>query len=214
MIDWNIQSRSHACQACAKPFEDQATYHTLLFDERNGYTRLDVCEGCWQAQYSHGANDRKGFVSHWQGRYETPPPAAVDPIARETAESLLRKLAELNDPQYQAACFILAVMLERRRLLKVKDQQYRDGQRLFLYEQAKTGDLFTVVDPNLQLNQLEAVQRDVAHLLEHGLHPPAPTPPVPAETPIEAAGSTDTTPAAMARETSSTAPSPESGAGS
>ena len=64
-------------------------------------------------------------------------------------------------------------MLERKRLLKVKEQISRDNRRIFIYEHPKTGDLFTIVDPDLQLNQLEAVQRDVAQLLEHGLNPPA-----------------------------------------
>jgi hypothetical protein len=41
--------------------------------------------------------------------------------------------------------------------------------------------VFTIIDPALQLNQLEQVQRDVAALLEHGLHPPTP-PPLPTET--------------------------------
>jgi hypothetical protein len=39
--------------------------------------------------------------------------------------------------------------------------------------------LFTIVDPNLQLNQLEAVQHDVAALLEHGFNPPAASAPLP-----------------------------------
>jgi len=43
-----------------------------------------------------------------------------------------------------------------------------------VYEQPKTGDVFTIVDPNLQLNVLDAVQREVASLLEHGLNAPAP----------------------------------------
>jgi hypothetical protein len=64
-------------------------------------------------------------------------------------------------------------MLERKRLLKVKEQLVRDGQRVFVYEQPHTGDVFTIIDPNLQLNQLEAVQRDVALLLEHGFAGPA-----------------------------------------
>jgi hypothetical protein len=64
-------------------------------------------------------------------------------------------------------------MLERKRLLKIKEQMVRDGQRVFIYEQPATGDVFTVIDPALQLNQLEQVQRDVADLLEHGLNPPA-----------------------------------------
>ena len=53
----------------------------------------------------------------------------------------------------------------------------RDGKRVFIYEQPRTGDVFTIIDPALQLNQLEQVQRDVAALLEHGLNPvetPAP----------------------------------------
>jgi hypothetical protein len=43
---------------------------------------------------------------------------------------------------------------------------------VFIYEQPKTGDIFTIADPNLRLDQLEEVQRDVAMLLEQGLNPP------------------------------------------
>jgi hypothetical protein len=172
MIEWNIQSRAHACQACGQGFADRQKYHTLLFDEKQGYARLDVCEGCWEAQFSQGAADRKGFVSYWQGTYATPPPAPPEPIAKDTAEALLRKLVELNNPQYRAACFILAVMLERKRILKVQSQGMREGQRVFVYEHPKTGDVFTIIDANLQLDQLDQVQRDVASLLEHGVNPP------------------------------------------
>jgi len=182
MIDWNIQSRAHACQACGKPFLDKQPYHTMLFDERSGYHRLDVCEPCWAAQYSQGATSRKGFVSHWQGVFEVPI-TRPEPIEKETAESLLRKLVELNDAKYDAACFILAVMLERKRLLKVKDQAHRDGRRIFLYEQPGTGDVFAIADPNLRLGQLDQVQRDVAQLLGHGLNTPSP-PEVPPTTPV------------------------------
>jgi len=175
MTEWNIQSRAHACGACGKPFADQEAYHTLLFDEKADFRRSDICQVCWQKQYSEGARDRKGFVSYWQGVYEAPP-ARIDPIQRENAESLLRKLIELNDVRYVPAAYILAVMLERKRLLKIKEELHRDGHRVFIYEQPGTGDVFTITDPNLQLNQLEQVQHDVAALLEHGLTPPTPAP--------------------------------------
>lgn len=176
MNEWNIQSRAHACESCAKPFADKEILHTMLFDERQDYLRKDVCAGCWETQFSQGARDRKGFVSHWQGIYEAPT-APTDPIQKETAETLLRKLIEQNDPRYAPAAYILAVMLERKRILKVKEQLVRDGQRVFVYEQPKTGDVFTITDPKLHLDQLEQVQRDVAALMEHGLNPPAPQPP-------------------------------------
>jgi len=188
MTEWNIQSRSHTCEACGKHFADKEAYHTLLFDEKAEFRRSDICQLCWQKQYSDGARERKGFISYWQGIYEAPPPA-MDPIQRETAESLLRKLVERNDPHYIPAAYILAVMLERKRLLKVKEQVVRDGQRVFIYEQPLTGDVFTITDPNLQLNQLEQVQHDVAALLEHGLNPPAVQPETvaPEAAPAEAA---------------------------
>jgi hypothetical protein len=107
----------------------------------------------------------------------------VDAIQKETAETLLRKLIEQNDPQHAAAAYILAVMLERKRLLKVKEQLKRDGQRLFVYEHPKTGDIFTIADPDLHLDQLEQVQQDVANLLEHGLNPPASVKETPATEP-------------------------------
>src|SRR5213593_3156737 len=175
MTDWNIQSRGHACEACGKTFADKETYHTLLFDEKADFRRSDICAACWQSQYSQGARERKGFISYWQGVYEAPP-SRPEPIQKETAESLLRKLIDVNDPKYIPAGYILAVMLERKRLLKVKEQLVRDGQRVFIYEQPGTGDLFTIIDPNLQLNQLEQVQHDVGALLEHGLNPPVPEP--------------------------------------
>lgn len=176
MNEWNIQSRAQACEACTKPFTDRQAYHTLLYDEKaDQLRRMDVCDACWQSQFSVGARERKGFVSHWQGIFEAPPAQAPDPIQKATAETLLRKLIELNDPRYAPAAFILAVMLERKRLLRVKEQLVREGRRVFLYEQPGTGDLFAITDPDLHLNQLEAVQHDVAQLLEHGLNPlPAP----------------------------------------
>lgn len=174
MNDWNIQSRSHACQSCEVGFEDKQPYFTLLFDEKRELKRLDVCEPCWKSKFAGNAIQEKNLISRWQGVYEAPPPAPPEPIQKENAESLLRKLIELNDPSHAAACFILAVMLERKRILKVKEQIKRDGQRIFVYEHPKTGDMFTIADPDLQLDQLEQVQRDVSNLLEHGLNPPQP----------------------------------------
>jgi hypothetical protein len=188
MNEWNIQSRAHVCETCQQPFADKQPYRTVLFEEGKELRRSDICESC--AEKTGDLRTRAGFISQWHGSYEAPPAQAPDAIQKETAETLLRKLIEQNDPQHAPAAYILAVMLERKRLLKVKEQIKRDGKRVFIYEQPKTGDLFTIVDPELHLNQLELVQRDVAQLLEHGLNPAPAGEPAPAldVTPSEAAG--------------------------
>ncbi len=70
--EWNIQSRARACQGCGKAFADKEPYHTLLFEEKQQYQRLDICPACWESQYREGASERKGFISQWQGVYHAP----------------------------------------------------------------------------------------------------------------------------------------------
>jgi hypothetical protein len=179
MNEWNIQSRAHACEVCGQPFADKQTYHTVLFEEGPILRRSDICEPC--AEKVNDQRGRPGFISQWQGTYEAPPAQPVEAIQKDTAETLLRKLIERDDPRYRPAAYILAVMLERKRLLKVKEQFKREGKRVFVYEHPKTGDVFAITDPDLHLDQLQEVQQDVANLLEHGLNPPTdPTAPVPA----------------------------------
>ena len=191
MNEWNIQSRGHHCDACGQKFLDKAPYHTVLVDQKREFVRQDICADCWKEEFEENASAQKGFVSCWKGIYEAPTPAPPEPIRKENAEATLRRLVELNHPEYAAAAYILAVMLERKRLLKVKEQLRRDGVRIFIYEQPKSGDLFTVSDPDLHLDQLEEVQHTVADLLEFGLNDqgqiqyPAPSSELPA--PSEAA---------------------------
>lgn len=169
MSEWKIRPRAAACRACGVSFSDGQVYHTLLFDKRREYSRTDVCQGCWDGQYGHGAVDRKGFVSHWRAKFLPPPPSPPEPVQRETAESALRKLAELGERQHRPACFILAAMLERKRVLKVREEAVREGSRVFVYEHGESGDVFVVHDPELKLTELAAVQRDVAELLRSGV---------------------------------------------
>ena len=99
MNNWNIQSRAHACQVCEKSFADKEKYHTVLTDAKSDYTRLDLCVTCWESQYEDGANERKGFISHWQGVYEAAPEAPPEPIQKASAETL----NQLDEVQHQVA---------------------------------------------------------------------------------------------------------------
>ena len=155
--DWNIQSRGHICHDCEQNFEDGACFHTLLGYDKGEYLRKDICQKCWEKE-SEGATERKDFISRWQGTYESPPPAPPEAIQKDNAEGLLRKLMKTEDVRWREASYILAVMLERKRVLKVKEQIKDETGRVFVYELAKTGDIFTSPDPNLKMEELEQVQ--------------------------------------------------------
>ncbi|MDD5483999.1 MAG: hypothetical protein PHP98_10210 [Kiritimatiellae bacterium] len=144
---------------CQKPFADGQIYISSLRLNGPAYERSDCCEHCWKKTPSPDA------FSVWKGTFQVvPPPPEV--LKKETAESLLRKLIEKNDPVHRNAIFILAVMLERRRILAEKEVRKNDGLAMVrVYEHRKTGETFIVTDPMLNLGELEHVQAEVSSLL-------------------------------------------------
>jgi hypothetical protein len=168
MFDWALQSRSRVCAVTGRSFVDLEPCHTLLFEKKHGYDRLDLCKEAWEKDGPEIVS-RPGLISHWRGEYHAPPPAQPEAIRKDDAEGLLRHLVGLREERYASACFILAAMLERKRMLKVRSQVHENGRRVWVYEHTKTGDVIAIPDPALRLDQLENVQREVADLLSNGL---------------------------------------------
>ena len=75
-----------------------------------------------------------------------------------------------NNPPANA-CYVLAAMLERKRVLKQVKIESRGATRVLIYEQGSTGDVFVVPDPQLRLDELETVQNEVAQLLRGAAKP-------------------------------------------
>jgi hypothetical protein len=169
-MDWNISSRTHVCGTSGKKFADGESYYTILFYRgKDGYQREDVCEDVWREKMSDTVQDLEGYVSHWRGTYRAPEAAPPDPIEKESAESLIRRLMERDEERFLPATYILAVMLERKRILKIRDEIRQEGRRVFVYEHVKSKDVLTIPEVELQLDQLERVQKQVGDLLEFGL---------------------------------------------
>lgn len=162
--DWTIQSRADKCAVTGAPFADGEYFYTLLFDDPAGLRREDLSEAAWKDR-----NDNRQPFSFWRSKFEAPPPAAPEPIGKQTAEDLLRQYMEQDSAQHAAARYLLAVMLERKRLLKeVESKRTADGKLTRIYEHTKTGEVFVVPDPQLRLDQIEQVQQEVSSLLGPG----------------------------------------------
>lgn len=159
--EWDIKGRAEKCEATGRSFQDGEYFYTLLFHDREGFRRADLSEEAWRQR-----NDNIQPFSFWRSKFEPPPAAPPEPLARETAEDLLRRYMAETDARHANARYILAVMLERKRLLKQIDAKDDGSGRILVYEHVKTGEVFVVPDPGLRLDQLEAVQNEVAALLK------------------------------------------------
>jgi hypothetical protein len=159
--DWTIQHRGDRCAATGEPFREGAYFYTLLFYEKGEFRREDLSESAFKAR-----NENIQPFSFWRSRYEPPAQPAPEPLGKQTAEDLLRRYMAERTPEHQNARYILAVMLERKKLLKeIEVRRGNDGALARIYEHTKSGEVFVVPDPQLRLDQIADMQSQVAALL-------------------------------------------------
>ncbi|MCF7729230.1 MAG: hypothetical protein K9M81_02565 [Chthoniobacterales bacterium] len=162
--DWNIKSRSHTCQATGTSFQEGDFFYTLLFSRKEGYERLDLSEAAWEERKQDPA--APVAFSLWRSLYELPPAPAPEPIPKNDAEGMLRHLLSLHDSKNRNAIYILAVMLERKKILKPLPSSEKP---ILVYEHHKTGETFLIEDPYLSLENLLEVQQEVSSFLNQSV---------------------------------------------
>jgi hypothetical protein len=184
---WSIKSRARECAESGKPFEDGQQIRAAIFPdpESSGYLRRDYNLESWEKR----EDDTPPF-STWLTTYE-PPVVEEKPedVVDEDPETLLQRLVEEDEEHTENARYILAVMLERKKLLRETDTQEVPSGILRVYEHRKTGDVYLIKDPQIALADVERVQEEVKQLLD-------PDPVVAEETqPSESASESEENPA-------------------
>jgi hypothetical protein len=159
--EWPIKHRADACAQTQRPFQPGEQFYTLLFREGDAFRREDLSEEAWKQR-----NENIQPFSFWKSRYEPPPPTPPEPLAKEKAEDLLRRLLAENNPANANACYVLALMLERKRVLKQVKTDETEDRPVLVYEHVKNGDVFIVPDARLRLDEIEHVQEEVSQLLK------------------------------------------------
>jgi len=170
---WHVRSRGRECAATQRPFIDGEALVTALFPdpESSGYLRRDFSLEAWDAR----AADAEPPFSVWRGKF-TAVIAEEKPevVGKDNAEGILQRLVEEDEDHTENTRYILAVMLERQKLLRETDNQRTANGILRVYEHRKTGEVFIIKDPDIPLSEIEKVQEEVIVLLENGGRLPTP----------------------------------------
>ena len=169
---WHIKSRSHLCVVTGKPFADGESIIAAIFPdpESSGWLRRDYSLAGWE-QRDDGEGEN---FSQWKTVYKAPVSHERVEVTKESPIDLLRRMVDEDEEHTEKVRFILAVMLERQKVLVEKDTQVVPSGILRVYEHRKEGDVFLIRDPNVALDQVEAMQQEVLDLLEnHGRKPVA-----------------------------------------
>jgi hypothetical protein len=159
--EWEIKSRAHFCARTGKEFADGEYFYTLLFRDGDAFRREDISEEAWKER-----NENIVPFSFWRSRYEAPSPCPPEALPKDDAENLLRRLVAERDSASENARYILALMLERKRILRPVEST---DPRLLVYEHTGTGESIIVGNPELPMERLSQIQSEVYEMLARSL---------------------------------------------
>jgi hypothetical protein len=158
--EWNIQPRALQCAVSGRPFEKGERVYSALYWRDGQYARVDLGAEAWNAR-----NENIGPLSAWQADFVPPEPPPPEALRKDDAESLLRRLMTSNESATRNTRYILALMLERKRVLRQLERRRQVAASVLVYEHLPSGEVWLIEDPGLKLGELKAVQDEVAHLL-------------------------------------------------
>ncbi len=161
-MDWEIRPRSEVCSATKKAFAEDEEFYTLLFDTPEGYVREDLCMDAWQQRGSEPAP-----LSFWKSTFQPAPPAEAEAVTKDDAESELRRLMENRQSGDAKLCHLLALLLERKRVLKARERIDGPDGRIIIYEHSDTQESFLVPEVDFKLADLDALREEMNSGVSH-----------------------------------------------
>jgi hypothetical protein len=139
---------------------------------KNSGLRQEYCPSCWEIK-----KQELYFDYFWQGRCsetadpeKTPStvfnPAAIQEIfIQSIKESRNFSLSDEERLEKNGIAYLLALFLERKRLLKHKKDAVVEGVNCALYEEPKTGTIYTLRHPLFSAEWAREYQQKIAVLL-------------------------------------------------
>lgn len=159
--EFDLQRAAGRCSVTGRDFEQGEEFHSALFEEGEGFRRVDYCGEAWggppEGCFCH-------FKSRVAGRKE---PKKQLLIGNEGLLAFFHRLADETEPVRIQFRFVIALILMRKRLLRYEGVR-REGDVewwdvTLVHDQSR----HSLIDPKLGDDQIERVSRELTAIL-HG----------------------------------------------
>jgi len=160
-MDWKIGKSNRRCCVCEAELVMGEAFYSTLNQWEGGLERRDFCLQCWQN--SGEEKQRPDFFWRTTQADDVPKKRSID---LEVVTDLFRKLPESSDPMRQKVRYFLALLLMRKRVVKLLStgrEDERDFMSIRLRGEEKEQ---RVTNPNLTQGELDEVKAELELLLE------------------------------------------------
>lgn len=154
MTDFEIASPARVCSATGRTLAPGDAVISVLVEQDGKFVRSDFAANAWSEPPAEA-------IAWWKSHI----PASTRPrkptVNEDVLLDLFRHLAETAEPQKIAFRYVVALLLLRRKRLKVEDLAREPGRDVLVLRDTRSGERHECVDPRLDEAAIAAVQDDV-----------------------------------------------------
>jgi hypothetical protein len=150
--------RADACAGCEHPFEPGELIQAYLHETGEGYGRRDYCLTC------QPPSDPPPLGS-WKTRRPEPSARKALRFDPEAIYGLFERLEDAHEPGQVQLRFVLALLLWRKKALRLETTAAAAEGEIWEFTNTKTGAVQRVARPELDEAQLEQLSGQLESLL-------------------------------------------------
>jgi hypothetical protein len=158
MLDYQIQPNTRRCAQTGRELLAGERYFAVLFEEGDRLVRQDYGAEAWQGSPPHA-------FSFWTGRVPAEEGAARPRFDDDMLMDCFTRLESQTEPRKVSFRYVVALLLLRRKRLKLEQTLREGGQSTLTFRCPRSGAAHQVTDPGLTEDELERVQEDVFEVL-------------------------------------------------
>jgi hypothetical protein len=158
MIDYQIQPNTRRCSITGRELQPGERFFSVLLDEDSQFVRKDFSAEVWQGP-------PEGAFSFWAGRVAAPQARRRPPIDDDLLLDCFHRLEGQLEPSKVNFRYVLALLLMRRRRLRIEETRQDGDTEILVVRCTRTGTRQDVVNPCLSDEEMTTVQDDVFQAL-------------------------------------------------
>jgi hypothetical protein len=157
--EWEFSRSSGHCATSGRVLAEGEAYYAVLFETPQGFERRDYASDAW-------AGPPEGHFCYWRARVPLRNrPSGPLPVDHALLTQLFLKLEEKESEVRQQFRFVLALLLMRKRILRLEKAECENEQEYWVLRLVTEQSEHRVLNPRLGEEEIERLSRQLTAIL-------------------------------------------------
>lgn len=159
-LDFEVQRCTRKCAKTERAFEPGESFYSMLRKDGADVVREDFCNDAWDGP-------PESAIAWWQSQMPDPKANKITWAPNDVMLNYFQQIR--NDPSKSDTCFVLSLLMVRRRLMRMEETERDDkGNEVMVLFCPRAEEEYRVLSRNPSAESVERIQAELATLLFAG----------------------------------------------